>query len=170
MGKQFDIKATREIDGNMFYIRPFPAFTAVNMSGDIAALITPILATIAPVLGGAVKDGMVSVMDIEAETAATALATGMTSISGDKIESLIHKLLTKYKNITVEIDGKDGQILTSDLANEMFCGNVEDLFLLVFDVIKVNFGGFFRKLGGPFGGVLKDVMQTGLPSTKNTEL
>jgi hypothetical protein len=70
------------------------------------------------------------------------------------VEVLLHKLLTKYRNVTVELsDGSDAQILTDDLANEVFCGDAQDMFILAFEVIKVNFSGFFKNLAIPFGKV-----------------
>lgn len=36
--------------------------------------------------------------------------------------------------------------LDSDLADELFCGDVQDLFVLCFHVIRLNFNGFFKKL------------------------
>ena len=36
------------IGENTFYIRPFGAFAAANISGELAALLSPILAGIAP--------------------------------------------------------------------------------------------------------------------------
>ena len=70
------------------------------------------------------------------------------------------KLLTKYRNITVEQVDKEGhptggeaQILTNDLANEIFCGEAQDMFILAWDVIRVNFNGFFQKIGSQFGGL-----------------
>ena len=40
------------IGENTFYIRPFGAFAAANISGELAALLSPILAGIAPLFGG----------------------------------------------------------------------------------------------------------------------
>jgi hypothetical protein len=37
-------------------------------------------------------------------------------------------------------------VLDKDLADEVFCGNVQDMFVLCVHVIKLNFNGFFEKL------------------------
>ena len=159
--KQFDVKAEREIDGNIFYVRPFPAFTAANISGELAAIITPLLASLAPVaLSSNANSGEEkNFMDMDAAEAAPMLAKGLESLSGDKVEAILRKLLTKHGNISVEQHGGDMQKLTDDLANEMFCGNAQDMFILAFEVIKVNFSGFFKKVGGQFGTALAGMMK-----------
>ena len=42
-------------------------------------------------------------------------------------------------------------MLDMDLVNEIFCGEVQDMFILAFYVIRLNFNGFFKKLAGRFG-------------------
>jgi hypothetical protein len=157
--KQFDVKSEKVIGENKFYIRPFAAYTATNLSGELASVITPIIASIAPLIANGAQNDDVSLLDIDAETAAPALARGFSALSGDKIENLMKKLLTKYKNITVELDdGSDAQILTDDLVNEVFCGEAQDMFVLAFEVIKVNFSGFFKKIGNQFGKAISTLM------------
>ena len=159
--KQFDVKAERKLNGNKFYVRPFPAFTATNLSGELASILTPMLASLAPLANsGASSLDDISLMDIDAEAAAPALAKGLSSISGDKVEALMKKLLTKYRCITVELeDGSDAQTLTEDLANEVFCGEAQDMFILAWDVIRVNFNGFFQKINARFGGLIAGLMK-----------
>ena len=168
MTKKNDPKAERVLNGNRFSIYPFYAFTAANLSGEISSLIIPILASIAPAAGKAAGSG--SLLDINVEDAAPALASGLASVNGDRVESLLKKLLVKHQNISVELDGEDeAQRLTEDLANELFCGNAQDMFILAFDVIKVNFSGFFVKLGSSLsGGVIEKLLQKTQPGSQNT--
>jgi hypothetical protein len=99
-------------------------------------------------------------MDIDIETVVPALANGMSGISGDKLEALLKKLLVKYKNVSVQVEGdNEAQVLTEDLANEVFCGEAQGMFILAVDVIKVNYSGFFAKLGSQFGGLLNGLIQ-----------
>jgi hypothetical protein len=151
-----DVKASKEIGGNTYHIRPFAAFTAANISGELAAVITPLLASIAPAVAGGEEDA--SLLDIDTEQAAPALSAAFSALSGDKVESLLKKLLTKHGNISVETDGELKQ-LDDNLVNELFCGEVQDVFVLAFEVVKVNFGGFFKKLGSLSGNLIG-----GLPS------
>lgn len=57
------------------------------------------------------------------------------------------KLLIDNKNVSVESEATDGQVkvLDYDIANEVFCGDVQDMYILCFEVIRLNFKGFSRK-------------------------
>jgi hypothetical protein len=162
--KQFDVKSTKKIGENTFYLRPLPAYKCANLSGELASLVVPLITSVAPIVAGKGITDLDALMDIDAEIAAPALAKGMSELSGDKVETLLRKLLTTYKNVSVELEGEnEAQLLTEDLVNEVFCGDVQDMFILAFEVIKVNFAGFFKKLGGQFGSLLANLSK-GSPS------
>ena len=130
------------IGDNTFYIKPFPAFKAANITGDLASVLSPLIGVIAPLVGNG------DLMDIDVNKAAEALS-GSTAINGDKLESLMSKLLLG-ENIVIEYEDDDGkthqEMLNRDLADEVFCGNVQDMFVLCVYVIKLNFNGFFERL------------------------
>lgn len=142
-----------------FYITPFPAFKAANITGELASVLAPLLGVLAPLVdggnqkeGGEGSDGG-SLMDIDAGKAAEAIA-GCSAISGDKLEKLMQKLLLG-RNIVVEAPNQDGEVeaqrLDMDLANELFCGEVQDMFVLCFHVIRLNFNGFFKRFAARSG-------------------
>lgn len=155
----------KQIGENTFYLKPFPAFTAANISGELAALITPMISGLAPFFTG---KSLEQVMTMEMEDAMPAFSDAFSALSGDKVERLMKKLLIDHKNISVDNPetGKT-EVLDLDLANEVFCGDVQDMFLLCFEVIKINFSGFFKKLGAQFGN-LRGPMKKGSPSTEST--
>lgn len=132
-----------------FYITPFSAFKAANLTGELASTLAPLLGVLAPL----VNDG--NLMDVDAGEAVSAMSN-CTSISGDKLEKLMKKLLlgghiaVEFKNENGE---KEGQRLDEDLTNEIFCGEVQDMFILCFHVIKLNFNGFFKKFANLSGKV-----------------
>ena len=130
------------IGDNTFYIKPFPAFKAANITGDLASVLSPLIGVIAPLVGNG------DLMDVDVNKAAEALS-GSTAINGDKLESLMSKLLLG-ENIVIEYEDDDGKThqekLNKDLADEVFCGNVQDMFVLCVYVIKLNFNGFFVRL------------------------
>ena len=136
------------IGTNKFYITPFPAFKAGNITGELVSVLAPILGAIAPLVNG--DNGL---MDVDVNAAAAAMG-GCTSINGDSLEKLMQKLLLGG-HIVVEIEDDDGNIeperLNMDIANELFCGDVMNMFVLCFHVIKINFNGFFKKLGSQSG-------------------
>lgn len=158
--KQFEPKQVT-IGENTFYIFPFPAFKASNLSGELAALALPLVGSLAPFLGVKKPDGSeTGLLDVDVNEAAPAIAGAFNSISGDKIEGLMKKLLISGKNITVEVEDEDEpQRLTEDMVNEIFCGEVQEMFVLAFEVIRVNFSGFFKKLGGQSGAVVESLMK-----------
>lgn len=71
------------------------------------------------------------------------------------------KLLIAHKNVVVELPVMDEddvetgeysqEILDMDIVNEIFCGDVQDMFILAFYVIRLNFNGFFKRLAGQSG-------------------
>jgi len=155
----------KQVGDNIFYIHPFAAFTAANLSGELAALVSPLLSGLSAIVGNDTEN----IMDVEIDTALPAISDAFSSISGDKVERLMKKLLIDNKNISVE-NPETGrpEILTMDLANEIFCGELQDMFILCFEVIRLNFGSFFKKLGARFGG-LQGLLEKVTPSTNGTE-
>lgn len=137
-----------KVGGTKFYITPFPAFKAANLTGELASVLAPLLGVLAPLI----NDGE-SIMDLDAGKAASAMVN-CTTINGDKLELLMRKLLVGG-NIVIEVENEDGEIepqkLDMDLANEFFCGEIQDMFVLCFHVIKLNFGGFFKRLASLSG-------------------
>lgn len=167
MARLKQMEPTHEKIGNYdFYIRPFPAMVAANLTGELASLLTPVLAALIPLVGnggdGENGKGDGGLLDVDVNTAAASMAKSMEGFSGAKVESMMKKLLVAHKNIVVELPvlDEDGietdeepeqEILDMDLVNEIFCGEVQDMFILAFYVIRLNFNGFFKKLAGRFG-------------------
>lgn len=156
---------------NIFYIRPLPAFKAANLSGELAALVLPLVTGLTSLIpAGTTAENMGNgLFDIDVKDAGPAISAAFSSLSGDKIEAILKHLLIAGKNISVEVPGEKVQILTEDLANEVFCEDVQDMFILAFEVIRTNYNGFFKKLGGRFGPVVEALKQTVTPSQTSTE-
>lgn len=166
MSRLKQIEPKKETIGGLnFYIRPFPAMVAANLTGDLASLLTPVLAALMPLVGNSTEDDDNGedggLMDIDVNDAAASISKSMDGFSGKKVESMLKKLLIAYKNVAVElpVEDEDGvetgeydqEILDMDIANEIFCGDVQDMFILAFYVIRLNFNGFFKRLAGPSG-------------------
>lgn len=161
--KQMEV-VEKHIGENTFYMRPFPAFVAANISGDLAKVISPILGSLTPLIGNNDKSGG-NVLDIEVDKALPAVSTAFSGLSGDDFERVMKKLLVDHKNISVEGEATGGNVavMDYDTANEVFCGDVQDMYILCWEVIKLNFGGFFKKLGAQSGS-LQGVIRTATPS------
>lgn len=156
---------------NIFYIRPLPAFKAANLSGELAALVLPLVTGLTSLIpaGTTAENIGNGLFDIDVKDAGPAISAAFSSLSGDKIEAILKHLLIAGKNISVEVPGERVQILTEDLANEVFCEDVQDMFILAFEVIRTNYNGFFKKLGGRFGPVVEALKKTVTPSQTSTE-
>ena len=175
--KQMEV-TMKTIGENTFYLKPFPAFVAVNISGELSSMLAPVVGSIAALAGSDksitdLDDGAVSaenIMDADIEKALPIFSQAFSKLSGDKMERIIKKLLVDHKNISVESEATEGKvsILTYELANEVFCGDIQDMIVLCFEVIKLNFGGFFKKLGVQFGS-LKKSAQAATPSGSDGE-
>lgn len=156
----------KTVGENTFYIRPFAAFTAANISGELISVLAPAVAGLAPLAMGASDSDSNADPDFMNLDVAS-FSGALSGLSGDKVENLLKKLLTKHDNISVET--ADGvKRLDNDLANEIFCGSAQDMFILAVEVINVNFKGFFKKLGGQFGLQKAQPKAAAMPLT-NTE-
>lgn len=140
-----------------FYIYPLPAFTAANLSGEVISLLSPLIGNIASAFvsnNQSEKSDKNRFFDMEVEEAAPAIAGAFSSLSADKMENLLRKLLMNG-NVGVRFAGEeDAHWLNEDKCNEIFCGNVQNMFILAFYVIKVNYGDFFAKFGIQSGSVI----------------
>lgn len=135
-----------------FAIYPFQAFKAANISGEIMGLLVPMLGALVPLFN---KED--DVLDTDIENAAPAIAGAFNSLNGDKVELLLRKLLTDHSNIVTEIEDSEGNVkqiyLTEEVINTygLFCGDVQEMYILAFHVLKVNYKGFFGKIGNLSG-------------------
>lgn len=149
--KQMEVTKKR-IGGNTFYIRPFPAFTAANISGELSSVIAPIIGGLSPLFEGRDSE---EVLDMDIAQAIPSITAALGQLDGDKVEHLMERLLITSRNISVAGEATDGETVTldMDLANEIFCGEIEDMVMLCVEVVKVNFGGFFKKVAGQSGSL-----------------
>ena len=171
--KQTDV-IEKVIGDAHFYIRPFPAFVAANISGDLAALVTPMLASLAPLFEDKKEDGTTEpkefdIMNLDVAQALPAVSSAFSGLNGATFEKLMRKLLTDNGNISVECEATDNNVklMDYDTANAVFCGEIQDMFILCFEVIRINFGSFFKKLVSRFGG-LQGAIDKLTGATKNT--
>lgn len=154
------METTEKVIGeNTFYIRPFSAFTAANISAELTSVLSPMVGSVGAMIGkvdaSSAEDSvdLADIMNLDIEKALPALAAAFGSLSGDRMEKLMLRLLVDNKNIAVEGEATDGRTvqMSKDLADEVFCGEVQDMFILCYEVIKVNYGNFFKKLVARFG-------------------
>lgn len=179
------MEVTEKVIGeNTFYIKPFAAFTAANISGEVISVLSPVLGGLAPLFGGMGKEEAnkevdkeaessegASWMDVDIEKALPSITDALGSVDGDKIEHLMKRLLVDTGNISVEGPDTDGSVkkLDRDLADEVFCGEIQDMVILCFEVIKLNFKGFFKKLGARSGILAGNIQKMVAPTSTSGE-
>lgn len=159
-----------------YHIFPFPAMKSANLSGELAGMLLPIFGSFTPLAAKLKGEEDSKILDSDLSEIAPLIADAFKNFSGDKVEAFLRKFLLA-KNITVEMGNGKVEYLTEDVANEIFCGETQDMFILVFHVIKVNFSGFFKKLAAQFGmdgemllkvpEMLKNMASSTLPSSSN---
>lgn len=145
---------TKTIGDYNFYILPFGAMTASKMTGDLAALVTPMLGAVAPLIGKQLNAEDGSLLDIDVSDLGPALTGVFSSLTGDNLERMMGQLLIDYKNIHFDsTENHEVKLLTRDELDEIFCMELQDMFLLAFEVLKLNYSGFFRKLASRYGNL-----------------
>ena len=156
--KQMEPKIVK-IGDYEFYITPFSAFYAANLFGELASFLGPIIAASVSAANkvGATDDGEdVELTEEQQEQVGTTIADALRGIDGDKMEALMRKLIISKGNVVVkyydtDLEQEVQERLTADLANEIFCMKISDMYMLVVQVIMLNYGSFFGNTSGLFG-------------------
>lgn len=161
----------KQIGEYVFYIYPFSAFKAANISGELVSLISPILVSILPsVVNKDNDDGSdESLLDMDISAAMPSIMQACSTLDGDKVEHMMRLLLTQNRNISFEHEQERRvKWLSEDDMDELFCGSIEDMFVLAVEVIKINFKGFFRKLGNLSGNPAELLSKMQKPTSTDT--
>lgn len=150
------------VGGIKYNIRPFPAFKAANISGELANMLLPFFGAVVGLIpddngnkedskdDGSESNTDISLSNIDLSEAAEALSRA-SNIDGGSVELMMRKLLLGGHISVHDIPDDSGnvvgsQLLTEDLANEIFCGELQNMYTLCYHVIRINFNGFFKKL------------------------
>lgn len=165
----------KQIGEYVFYIYPFSAFKAANISGELVSLISPILVSILPSVVNKDNDddGDESLLDMDISAAMPSIMQACSTLDGDKVEHMMRLLLTQNRNISFEHEQERRvKWLSEDDMDELFCGSIEDMFVLAVEVIKINFKGFFKRLGSLSGNPaeLLSKMQKPISTDTSTHL
>lgn len=127
-----------------YLLYPFPAFKAANISGELFAFIAPAAASLMAIIP---SESEKSIMDSNIEQAASKISAAFSFLDGNKVECMLEKLLIENQNIVIEFQNGEADYLTKELADNLFCGNAQLLYVLAYHVIKVNYEDFFKKVG-----------------------
>lgn len=141
--KQFD-PISKTIGSNEYKIYPFPAFKAANLSGELIKTVAPAISVFTAMFADKTVQDIAdtAVQDLDG----AAISSAFANLDGNVVERLLKQLLITNRNIViVNNDYPDGAWLTEEIANETFCMNVQDMYILAYNVIKTNYSGFFKK-------------------------
>ena len=138
----YDVKS-REIGGNTYYVTAFPPLKAIELLGDLQALITT----------GA-KDMDIKNADTKEEktdsifeknVSVGALIAGIGSnLRGATLVSFAQRIVSP-ENVSVQRPGETKPVrLDKAIFNNLFTGNLKQLFLLINFVLEVNYEDFFE--------------------------
>lgn len=145
--------------GHSFFVNKFPAMKSASISADLAKVIGPAIGGLFSLIGtgeqGRKSDGDANgILDgIDPKDAVSVIGSSLGTLDGDEMERIIKRLLLDYNNISVSGPVTEGKVkpLDLDLFNEIFCGETQDIFVLCWDVINLNFQSFFKNIGRQFG-------------------
>ncbi len=159
--------AERTIGKYTFYIYPLPAFTAARLSTEVIGLLSQLVGGIVNAFKDSSDDSTEKkgLMDMDISEAAPYIAGAFSNLSADKAERLIRALLLDGSVAVRREESTDAEYLTEDKCNEVFCRNVQNMFVLAFYVLKENYGDFFENIGNLSGRVSEAVMKTVSPVT-----
>lgn len=143
--KQFEPTKVK-VGEYQYLIYPFPAFRAANISGELFSLLAPIAASMVSLI----PDNK-SVLDAGVENAVPQISAAFGLLDGNKVERILEKLLIDQQNVVVDFENGEADYLTKELADNLFCGNAQLLYVLAYHVIRVNYEDFFGKTAALFG-------------------
>lgn len=146
-----------QLDDHTFYVKPFPAMKSASISTDVAKVIGPVIGGLfTAIRPGANTNSAENLLSaIDPQKAVSVLGTAFSSLDGEEMERIIRRLLLDYGNVSLSGPYTENRVkpLDMDAINEVFCYNAQDIFVLCWDVINLNFKGFFGKLRLQFGNL-----------------
>ena len=145
IGNRTDIKL-KTVNDVVFHVQCFDPFTALRVLGDLQRVLSPIVGSMV---------GSANATDVESinilSKSISNICNGLHEyVDGDTLVKLI-EMLVREDYISVSIEGGTPKRLSKDLVNLVFNGNPGGVLELAYEVVKVNYGGFFTIFSTLFG-------------------
>ena len=155
------VTTEKTIDGYKFCIFPFGAWSAQRIGFGLKDILTRATGDAIPELVKALKTmGKENSLDMEvgAEMAAVIFKV-LRDLNADAAENILKELLIKHGNITVTPVDTPGNTVKLDLSvsDTIFCGDLQNMYILAAHVILVNYASFFGKGASLFGELIDDI-------------
>lgn len=167
MLKQIEPKIVNMCDAS-FAIYPFPAMKSASLSGELGKFFGPLVAGCLPLIA---VDSDEDVLDLDIKNAMPLVTSAFSSLSGDSVEKILTKLLLDGNIAVSYTDPSTGEKVQSRLNraifDELFCQDIGEAYRLAYEVINLNFKGFFKKLLGQSGKLNAIIEKIQSGSTEN---
>lgn len=146
IGNRTEIKL-KTVNDVVFHVQCFDPFAALRVLGDLQRVLSPIVGSMV---------GSANATDVESinilSKSISNICNGLHEyVDGDTLVKLI-EMLVREDYISVSIEGGTPKRLSKDLVNLVFNGNPGGVLELAYEVVKVNYGGFFTIFKTLFGG------------------
>ncbi|MBE6725093.1 MAG: hypothetical protein E7576_07890 [Ruminococcaceae bacterium] len=139
-----------------FYVTPFPAMKSAGIAADVAKVIGPALGGFISLVGGngteeANADNLLA--GIDSQKAVSVIGEALSSLNGDEMERIISRLLLDNNNVSVSGPYTDFKAvrMNREAFDEVFCCEAQNIFVLCWDVINLNYKSFFKNIALQFG-------------------
>lgn len=153
-----------KVGENEFFVHPFSAFDSIGLSGDLLKIASPILSALNSSM---LENGTGDILDIEIESIAPVIAGAVQSLNGEVVKDLMRKLLLSENVAFNDKETGEAKWLKESDCDDLF-EDIIEMYMLAWNVIKVNYGSFFGSQGRLFGKGQKSTLQEAKTS-KNTE-
>ena len=145
IGNRTEIKL-KTVNDVVFHVQCFDPFTALRVLGDLQRVLSPIVGSMV---------GSANATDVESinilSKSISNICNGLHEyVDGETLVKLI-EMLVREDYISVSIEGGTPKRLSKDLVNLVFNGNPGGVLELAYEVVKVNYGGFFTIFSTLFG-------------------
>lgn len=130
----------KTIGDNRYYVRPFPALMALELLGDLQAVLTG-------AVGRSISDDVEvgSFLDKKINMGAAIAAIGQ-QLKGPVLVSFAQRLILEDYISVKRLGKEEPERLSKLLFNNIFQRNLKELFELVFFILEVNYSDFFDGL------------------------
>ena len=168
-----DRLAAEEIIGEYkFYIRYFGAWTAQRIGLKFKDVLAKAAAAAALEIAETLKNtDTENVFDVEVNAdLIPALIKILGELDVKTLEDLTMEIIINHKNVAyVHNDniGMEPKELKYDTADQIFSGDLQDMYILIACVIKANYKNFLDRLGTRFGGLSEIIQNVTINNTAN---
>ena len=136
----------KTVDTATFYVQCFDPFTSLRVLGDLQRVLSPIVGSMV----GSSNETNFETINILSKSIGNICKGLHDYVDGETLVKLV-RMLVHEDYISVSIEGGSPKRLSKDLVNLVFNGNPEGMLELAYEVVKVNYGGFFTIFNTLFG-------------------